>query len=84
MMWNWDTGMWGAGLGMLIWAVLLIAVIALAVVLVARAVRSPQDAPARRSLPDVQSPEDELRMRLARGELDSDEFRRRMQDLREL
>ena len=78
-------GMWGMGLGMLIWTALLIALIAVAVVLVVKAVRRP-DQPAHRGSSGRRedwSAEDEVRMRYARGELDTDEFRRRLQDLRE-
>jgi putative membrane protein len=82
MMWNWNMGMWSAGLSMLLWTILFVAVIAVAVVLVVRAVRTP---PADRGRRDavIRLPEDELRMRFARGEMDSEEFRRRMQDLRD-
>lgn len=77
-------GMMGMGFGMLVWTALLVALIAVAVVIVVKAVRRPQ--PVRRggsSGRDDRSPEDEVRMRYARGELDSDEFRRRLQELRE-
>lgn len=77
-------GMGGMGLGMLIWTALVIALIAVAVVLVVKAVRRPQ--PSRRDGTRARedwSPEDEVRMRYARGELDSEEFRRRLQDLRD-
>ncbi len=77
-------GMWGMGLGMLIWTALVVALIAVAVVLVIKAVRRP--APERRGGAGGRadwSAEDEVRMRYARGEFDSDEFRRRLQDLQE-
>lgn len=77
-------GMMGMGLGMLLWAALLIALIAVAVVLVVKAVRRQQPGRgggnARR---EDWSAEEEVRMRYARGELDSEEFRRRLQDLRD-
>ncbi|CCG02827.1 conserved exported protein of unknown function [Blastococcus saxobsidens DD2] len=77
-------GMMGMGLGMLLWTALLIALIAVAVVLVVRATRRPTDAPRGGSgRREDSSAEDEVRMRYARGELDTDEFRRRLQDLRE-
>jgi putative membrane protein len=77
-------GMWGMGLGMLLWTALLIALIAVAVVLVVRAVRKTSDGPRDAgSRHGSLSAEDEIRMRYARGELDSEEFRRRLQDLRE-
>ncbi|WP_205730290.1 SHOCT domain-containing protein [Blastococcus sp. TF02-8] len=78
------TGMWGMGLGMLLWTVLLIALVAVAVVLVVKAVRRPE--PAHRGGNggrEDRSAEDEVRMRYARGELDSEEFRQRLQDLRD-
>jgi putative membrane protein len=77
-------GMWGMGLGMLIWTALLIALITVAVVLVVKAVRRPE--PGRRDGTrgrEDWSAEDEVRMRYARGELDGEEFRRRLQDLRD-
>ncbi len=84
---GWDMGMtgtWGMGLGMLLWAALLIALIAVAVVLVVRAVRRPSGtSPNATSIPGRSPAEDETRMRYARGELDSEEFQRRLQDLRE-
>ena len=79
-----DMGMGMMGMGMLLWAALLIALIAVAVVLVVKAVRRPP--PPRRGSNGGRedwSAEDEVRMRYARGELDSDEFRRRLQDLRD-
>lgn len=77
-------GMWGMGLGMLLWAALLIALIAVAVVLVVRAVRRPSGtSPNGTPIPGRSSAGNEIRMRYARGELDSEEFRRRLQDLRE-
>jgi putative membrane protein len=79
-----DMGMMGMGLGMLLWAALLIALIAVAVVLVVRAVRRPSDGSREGTRGQGSlSAEDEVRMRYARGELDSEEFRRRLQDLRE-
>ncbi len=77
-------GMMGVGLGMLIWTALLVALIAVAVVLVVKAVRRPEPAPrGGTGEQGDRSPEDEVRMRYARGELDSEEFRRRLQELRD-
>ena len=77
-------GMMGVGLGMLIWTALLVALIAVAVVLVVKAVRRPEPAPRGGTEGrDDRSPEDEVRLRYARGELDSEEFRRRLQELRD-
>lgn len=86
-MMGWDMGMmgaWGMGLGMLLWTALVIALIAVAVVLVVRAIRRPAGADRGSSgRREDWLAEDEVRMRYARGELDADDFRRRMQDLRE-
>ncbi|WP_139306989.1 SHOCT domain-containing protein [Modestobacter sp. DSM 44400] len=69
---------------MLIWAVLVIALIAVAVVLVVRTVRGPESAPRGAvGWRDDRSAEDQLRMRYARGELDSEDFRQRMQELQD-
>lgn len=77
-------GMFGMGVGMLLWTALLIALVAAAVVLAVRAVRrshgSPHGALDGR---DDWAAEDQLRMRYARGELDSDEFRERLRELHE-
>lgn len=82
--WN-NAGMWTAGWGMLLWAVVLIALIAVAAILVARAVRTQPKVPDRGyGAVQPRDPEDELRMRYARGQLDGEEFRRRMQDLQDL
>lgn len=75
MTWHWvGGGMWGVGIGMLTWAVVLALVIGLVVWLVTRSGAGSQ----RRSDPA----EETLRHRLAAGEIDADEYERRLALLR--
>lgn len=69
-MWGWDGGggWWAMGLGMVIWVV----VIALAVWLVARLVSQ------RPSGGGTESAEELLRRRFASGEIDAEEYDRRL------
>jgi putative membrane protein len=73
MGWNWDGGAWfGMGIGMLVW--LLFAVLIVWVV-----VRGLSELERRRSDGSNRSaPDDILRERYARGEIDADEFERRL------
>jgi putative membrane protein len=76
-MWTWGPDGWGwlgMGLGMIVWLVVVVAVIWIAVRVLAR----PQGLPAMGSTPPVSSAADELRMRVARGEIDEEEYRRRL------
>jgi len=74
MMWGWDAGAgWlMMGIGMLVW----VALIVLAVWLVVRVVGQ------RPSVGGSESAEELLRRRFASGEIDSEEYERRMQILR--
>jgi putative membrane protein len=75
MTWHWvDGGMWGVGIGMLTWAVVLALIIGLVVWLVTRSNAGGQ----RRSDPA----EETLRHRFATGEIDADEYERRLALLR--
>jgi putative membrane protein len=73
MGWNWDSGAWlGMGIGMLVWLVLAVAIVWLIV-------RGLTVLEGRR--PDGSNwaaPDDILRERLARGEIDAEEFERRL------
>lgn len=81
--------MWGGSLGMglaaLLGTVVVLALSAVAVVVVLRALGRPVE-PHREALVrhDDWSAEEELRRRYARGDIDSEEFRRRMRDLTQL
>jgi len=77
MGWNWDGGAWVAmSLGMLVWLVLGVLVVWL-VVRGLIALEGPRADGLRR-----REPEDILRERFARGEIDSDEYERRIAVLR--
>lgn len=73
MGWNWDSGAWlGMGIGMLVWLVLAVAIVWLIV-------RGLTVLERRR--PDGSNwvaPDDILRERFARGEIDAEEFERRL------
>lgn len=74
VMWGWDAGggWWMMGLGMLIW----VALIVLLVWIVARV------AGQRPSSGGAESAEELLRRRFASGEIDAEEYERRMEILR--
>jgi putative membrane protein len=81
MMYGWNGNGWGAGtwflmaVGMLIfWAVVVFGIVALV-----RYFGHPQELPSA----TTSDPEMILRERLARGDIDEDEFRRRLATLRE-
>lgn len=78
MGWNWDGGWWlGMGVGMIVWVLMTV----LIVVLVVRALIGPQwprKEPPRNEQPSRQEPEAILRERFARGEIDADEYQRRL------
>jgi putative membrane protein len=82
MGWNWDGGWWlGMGVGMIVWVLITV----LIVVLVVRALIGPQpprNDPPRNEPPSRQEPEAILRERFARGEIDADEYQRRLDLLR--
>lgn len=74
MMWGWDAagGWWMMGIGMLIW----VAVVLLAVWLAVRLLGQ------RPSAGGGESAEELLRRRFASGEIDTEEFERRLEMLR--
>jgi putative membrane protein len=74
MMWGWDTagGWWGMGVGMLIWLVVVVLVVWLVVRLVTQ----------RPTGGRTESAEELLRRRFASGEIDAEEYDRRMEVLR--
>jgi putative membrane protein len=73
MGWNWDAGAWlGMGVGMLIWLVIAIVVVWLIVRGLIAIERTGTDAP------DAPRPDEILRERFARGEIDAEEFERRL------
>jgi putative membrane protein len=77
MGWNWDGGSWVAmGLGMVAWLVVAVLVVWL-VVRGLIALERPRADALRRP-----EPEEILRERFARGEIDSDEYERRLALLR--
>jgi putative membrane protein len=73
MMYN--GGWFGMGFGSLFWIILIIAVVGLAVWAIGR-------ANAGRPRPTAESAEEILKQRYARGEIDRDEYHRRLTDLR--
>jgi uncharacterized membrane protein len=73
MGWNWDGGAWlGMGIGMLLWLVFAVAIVWLVVRGLTELERRRADG-SNRSAPD-----DILRERFARGEIDAEEFERRL------
>lgn len=73
MGWNWDGGAWLAmGFGMLLWLVLGVVVVWLIVRGLTALERTRMDGPAR------SGPDEILRERFARGEIDADEYERRL------
>ena len=72
MGWNWDGASWlGMGVGMLLWLVLAVVVVWLIVRGLIAVERTRTDGPA------ASGPDEILRERFARGEIDADEFERR-------
>jgi putative membrane protein len=77
MGWNWDGGSWAVmGLGMLVWLVVGVVVVWLVVRGLIAMERPRTDGPR------PSQPEDILRERFARGEIDGDEYERRLALLR--
>jgi putative membrane protein len=73
MGWNWDAGAWlGMGVGMLVWLVVAVAIVWLIVRGLMALERKAPDSSSR------STPDDILRERLARGEIDAEEFERRL------
>jgi putative membrane protein len=73
MGWNSDGGAWlGMGLGMVLWIVLAVVVIWLVVRGLTALERTRTDAPG------TPKPDEILRERFARGEIDAEEFERRL------
>jgi putative membrane protein len=77
-MWHWHDGAdwWAMGIGMLIWIIVLAAAIGLAIWLVNRG------SGGRRPDRDSETAEDILRRRFASGEIDAEEYERRLTVLR--
>jgi len=77
MGWHWGDGAtwWGMGIGMLVWIILLAAVIGLVVWLVNR-------SDGRRPTERGSSAEEILRQRFASGEIDAEEYEKRLSVLR--
>jgi putative membrane protein len=77
MGWDWDAGTWlGMVVVMLVWIVLAVVVVWLTVRGLIALERTRTDAPS------VTTPDDILRERLARGEIDAAEFERKLTLLR--
>lgn len=77
MGWNWDGGSWAVmGLGMLVWLVIGVVVVWLVVRGLAAFERSRTDGP------QSSDPEEILRERFARGDIDTEEYERRRALLR--
>lgn len=73
MGWNWDGGAWlGMGFGMVLWLVLGVVVVWLIVRGLIALERTRTDSTPR------SGPDEILRERFARGEIDADEFERRL------
>ena len=68
---------WGAMFGMWIFWVVLIALAVVAMIWLVRTASSGGGGPRR-----AQSPEEVLKERYARGDIDRDEYQRRLEDLR--
>ena len=77
MGWHWGGGAdwWGMGIGMVAWVILLAAAIGLVVWLVSR-------ADGRRSMERGSSAEEILRGRFAAGDIDAEEYEKRLSVLR--
>jgi putative membrane protein len=77
MGWNWDVGSWfGMGIGMIVWVLITVLIVVLVVRALAGTERQRNEQPGR------QEPEAILRERFARGEIDADEYQRRLELLR--
>lgn len=77
MGWNWDAGSWGAmGLGMVIWLVIGVVVVWLIVRVLVGVDRPQGDGTPGREAESI------LRERFARGDIDQDEFERKLARLR--
>lgn len=74
---HWSDWGWGMGGGMVFWTLVIVAVVVVLVLLVALNAGSAQRP---KDLGD--SPEEILKRRYARGEIDRDEYERRLNDLR--
>jgi len=75
--WNWGDGGWlGMGVGMLLWLVVIVVVVWLLLRVVTR-------TDASRPLVPRQTPEEILRERFARGEINEEEYRQRTELLKE-
>ena len=74
---HWNDWEWGMGGGMILWTLLIVAIVIVLVVFVARAA-----GPAQRPKDLDDSPEEILKRRYAHGEIDRDEYERRLSDLR--
>lgn len=79
MMWHWyGPGDWGAmGIWTIVWFVLVVAIIALTIWLIGRFIVSRDGA-----TPRGDEAEEILRRRFAAGEIDAEEYERRLQVLR--
>jgi putative membrane protein len=77
MMWSWNDSGW-AWFWMATMMVVFWAIVVAAIVLVVRALRSPQGG----GIPAARTPQDILAERYARGEIDADEYRRRVDELK--
>lgn len=75
--WNWDGGGWLGMIGMLLWLVVIVLLVVLLVRLFTGGARARSEPPAR------QTPEEILRERFARGEIDAEEYRQRSALLKE-
>jgi putative membrane protein len=81
-MWHWHDGAdwWAMGIGMLIWIIVLAAAIGLAIGLAIWLVN--RGSGGRRPDRDSETAEDILRRRFASGEIDAEEYERRLTVLR--
>lgn len=76
MGWNWDAGAWlGMGFGMLLWLVFAVVIVWLVVRGLTALDRPRTDGTTR---PDKAMPDEILRERFARGEIDSEEYEKRL------
>lgn len=74
---HWYDGGWGMGGGLVLWTLILVAVVVVLVFFVFRG-----NGLGQRSTNPSDSPEEILKRRYARGEIDRDEYERRLNDLR--